>query len=62
MNEDANPYVGRSSSGALQVRKRRRDGWTRRDEDAFFKFYRINCNVSASWRRWRRQGRSCTAI
>ena len=48
MNEDANPYVGHSSSGALQVRKRRRDGWTRRDEDAFFKFYRINCNVSAS--------------
>ena len=48
MDEEASPFVGHSSNGTLQVRKRRRDGWTKRDEDAFFKFYRLNCNVSAS--------------
>ncbi len=50
MDEVASPYVGHSSSGTLQLRKRRKDGWSRRDEDAFLKFYRINCNISASAR------------
>ena len=48
--QEPSPYVGRASHGGKQLRKRRKDGWSRRDEDAFFRLYRANCNISASAR------------
>jgi hypothetical protein len=33
-----------------QVRKRRKDGWSKRDERVFFKHFRMTCNASASAR------------
>lgn len=33
-----------------QVRKRRKDGWTKRDERIFLRHFRVTCNASASAR------------
>lgn len=43
--EDRRPIVSHG-----QVRKRRKDGWTRRDERIFFKHLRATSNVAASAR------------
>lgn len=43
--EEARPIV---SGGRL--RKRRKDGWSRRDERVFLKHFRATCNVNASAR------------
>jgi hypothetical protein len=41
--------VRRILSGG-RLRKRRKDGWSRRDERVFFKHFRATCNVNASAR------------
>lgn len=47
MAAEREEFVSRGP-GRRQVRKRRKDGWTKRDIDVFLKHYRLTANVTAS--------------
>lgn len=49
MMQEPEEFVSRGKAGP-QVRRRRRDGWSKRDKRVFLDHFRATCNVSASAR------------